>query len=97
MFMMDIMLLYLIKSEAWLRRSGKPLSVEALATQLDLHTTKFGFMKSFMPKAVAVVAEALPLAILQVWWQDPKEQCCTLPDPPGSTCSWAGMQPDTIL
>eukprot|EP00662_Eupelagonemidae_sp_cell21_P045141 gene45141-28308_t len=55
-----------------------------------MHTTKFGFLKSFMPKAVAVVAEALPLAILQIWWEDPMEQCCTdRPFAPDDRCTWS--------
>eukprot|EP01061_Rhynchopus_euleeides_P015246 TRINITY_DN26089_c0_g1_i1.p1 TRINITY_DN26089_c0_g1~~TRINITY_DN26089_c0_g1_i1.p1 ORF type:complete len:1207 (+),score=459.01 TRINITY_DN26089_c0_g1_i1:373-3621(+) len=74
-FMTDTILLFLIGSEAWLSRSDEPLSRDEEAEQLDAHTTKFSMMKTFIPKAVSLIAEALPLALIQIWYKEPRDIC----------------------
>eukprot|EP01065_Artemidia_motanka_P027006 TRINITY_DN32249_c0_g1_i1.p1 TRINITY_DN32249_c0_g1~~TRINITY_DN32249_c0_g1_i1.p1 ORF type:complete len:1194 (+),score=357.44 TRINITY_DN32249_c0_g1_i1:213-3584(+) len=80
-FMTDSILLFLIASETWLSRSDKALGEADLATAFDSHTTKFSMMKTFLPKAVSLVAEALPLALIQIWYRDPRNICRDA-DPP---------------
>eukprot|EP01060_Flectonema_neradi_P024289 TRINITY_DN3298_c1_g1_i1.p1 TRINITY_DN3298_c1_g1~~TRINITY_DN3298_c1_g1_i1.p1 ORF type:complete len:1153 (+),score=217.97 TRINITY_DN3298_c1_g1_i1:193-3459(+) len=74
-FMTDTILLFLIAGETWLGRSDRALTQEEEAEQLDSNTTKFAMMKTFIPKAVSLVAEALPLALIQIWYREPKETC----------------------
>ena len=85
-FMTDTILLFLIGSEAWLSRSDEPLTQMQEAENLDAHTTKFSMMKTFIPKIVSLVAEALPLALIQIWYKEPRDICIErttngLPDP----------------
>ena len=81
-FLTDTILLFLIGGETWLSRNDKKLTQAEEAEQLDLHTTKFSMMKTFIPKAVSLVAEALPLALIQIWYREPREICRTEAVPP---------------
>ncbi|KAJ9445975.1 putative xylose-proton symporter [Diplonema papillatum] len=80
-FMTDTILLFLIASETWLSRTDRPLTSAEEGEQLDSHTTKFGMMKTFIPKAVSLIAEALPLALIQIWYT-PYREICLEADPP---------------
>eukprot|EP01062_Namystynia_karyoxenos_P083022 TRINITY_DN9464_c0_g1_i3.p1 TRINITY_DN9464_c0_g1~~TRINITY_DN9464_c0_g1_i3.p1 ORF type:complete len:1532 (+),score=437.73 TRINITY_DN9464_c0_g1_i3:59-4654(+) len=93
MFMTDTILLYLITSEVWLRRDDvgmpdaqrveegglKDWKSERFSQVFDVHTTKFGMMKTFIPKAVSLVAEAAPLALMQIWYYNPRDMCVEPP------------------
>eukprot|EP01063_Lacrimia_lanifica_P005607 TRINITY_DN13367_c0_g1_i1.p1 TRINITY_DN13367_c0_g1~~TRINITY_DN13367_c0_g1_i1.p1 ORF type:complete len:1193 (+),score=455.51 TRINITY_DN13367_c0_g1_i1:117-3695(+) len=85
-FMTDTILLFLIGSEVYSTRSDVALTPAGEAEQLDSHTTKFAMMKTFIPKAVSLVAEALPLALIQIWYRDPTS-ICKEADPPLDTSS----------
>eukprot|EP01065_Artemidia_motanka_P027552 TRINITY_DN32740_c0_g1_i1.p1 TRINITY_DN32740_c0_g1~~TRINITY_DN32740_c0_g1_i1.p1 ORF type:complete len:1149 (+),score=341.91 TRINITY_DN32740_c0_g1_i1:207-3449(+) len=74
-FLTDTILLYLIGSETWLNRSESPMSNDEYSAQFDAHTTKFSMMKTFIPKVVSLVAEAVPLALIQIWYRDPNSRC----------------------
>ena len=74
-FMTDTILLHLIASETWLHRSERAMDEPHLAKQLDSHTTKFSMMKTFIPKVVSLVAEAIPLSLIAIWYIDPNEAC----------------------
>eukprot|EP01062_Namystynia_karyoxenos_P066667 TRINITY_DN60584_c0_g1_i1.p1 TRINITY_DN60584_c0_g1~~TRINITY_DN60584_c0_g1_i1.p1 ORF type:complete len:1481 (+),score=308.22 TRINITY_DN60584_c0_g1_i1:70-4512(+) len=79
-FMTDKIVLFLITSDAWLYRSDRTISEEQLATELNAHTTKFYMMKTFIPKVVSLMAEALPLSIVQVWWKPARSLCDLAPE-----------------
>eukprot|EP00662_Eupelagonemidae_sp_cell21_P043850 gene43850-63824_t len=49
-WMMERILLFLVAGETWLNRSDRPCNDDALAQQLDKHTTKFALLKTFIPK-----------------------------------------------
>eukprot|EP01062_Namystynia_karyoxenos_P048627 TRINITY_DN3707_c0_g1_i2.p1 TRINITY_DN3707_c0_g1~~TRINITY_DN3707_c0_g1_i2.p1 ORF type:complete len:989 (+),score=249.21 TRINITY_DN3707_c0_g1_i2:113-3079(+) len=74
-FLTDTVLLFLIGSETWLNRTESPMGEEEHAAQFDAHTTKFSMMKTFIPKVVSLVAEAIPLSMIQIWYKDPNELC----------------------
>ena len=99
-FMTDTILLFLIAGETWLGRTDRPLTQAEEAEQLDSNTTKFAMMKTFIPKAVSLIAEALPLALIQIWYREPSGLCndpsARLHFPPvNTTCTF--YPPDPLI